>query len=158
MQSRVKWLTEVSLLAVFIVVTGMFKLPSLLPGAEFQLSAPLAVAICAVFGFKKYITAGVIASAAGLILGTQTLLNVIIALVFRVVVGLVLAVFGRSYAVIILAGPIASACARTILGLVIGKAVIPLVAAAVPGMIFTALLSWPMTSLLKRVRKRKDRG
>ena len=39
-------------------MSGSFKIPGLVPGTEFQLSAPIAVAICGVFGFKKYIIAG----------------------------------------------------------------------------------------------------
>ena len=48
---------ETALLAALIGVSGSFKIPGLVPGTEFQLSAPIAVAICGVFGFKKYIIA-----------------------------------------------------------------------------------------------------
>lgn len=153
MQSRIGWITEVSLLAAFITITGTLKLPGLIPGTEFQLSAPLAVAICAAFGFNKYITAGVLSSAVGLILGTQTLLNVFIAMVFRVTVGAVMVSLGRSWPVIVLAGPVGSAVARLALGGIIGKAAIPLLVAALPGMVYTALLAWPLTALLKRVKE-----
>lgn len=155
MQSRVRWVTEVGLLAAFITITGMFKLPSLLPGMEFQLSAPLAVAICAVFGFSKYITAGLLSSAVGLILGTQTVLNVFIALIFRVTVGIILLALGRSWPVVMLAGPVGSAVARLALGGIVGKAVIPLLVAAVPGMIFTAVLACPLTAMLKRIKEQR---
>ena len=43
-------LTHIGLLAALITVTGAIKIPSLLPGLEFQLSAPIAVAICYAFG------------------------------------------------------------------------------------------------------------
>ena len=155
MQKRVVWITEVGLLAAFITITGTFKLPGLLPGTEFQLSAPLAVGICAVFGFSKYMVAGLLSSTAGLVLGTQTLLNVFVAMVFRVTVGLIIALCGRSWPVLVLAGPAGSAAARLALGGIIGKAAIPLLLAAVPGMIYTALLAWPLTALLSRVRKGK---
>ena len=157
MLSRVGWVSEVGLLAAFITITGTFKLPRLLPGTEFQLSAPLAVAICAVFGFSKYITAGVLSSAIGLILGTQSLLNVFIAMVFRGVVGMIVVLFGSSWPVIVLAGPVGSAVARLALGGFVGKAVIPLLLAALPGMIYTALLAWPLTALLKRVKEHKGK-
>ena len=49
----IRFLTETALLGALITITGAIKLPGLLPGTEFQLSAPLAVAICAAFGFKK---------------------------------------------------------------------------------------------------------
>lgn len=139
-------------MAAFITITGTFKLPGLIPGTEFQLSAPLAVAICAVFGFGKYITAGVLSSGAGLMLGTQSLLNVFIAMVFRVSVGIVIGLLGRSWPVIVLAGPAGSAAARLALGGIVGKAAMPLLLAAVPGMVYTALLAWPLTALLKRVK------
>lgn len=151
MNSKVRFLTEVSLLSVFITLTGAFKIPSLFPGAEFQLSAPIAVAICTVFGFKKYILAGFISSSIGLILGTQNLLNVAIAMIFRLTVGLVIAAFGKSPVVISIAGPIGSFMGRLALGGLIGKAVIPLLIAAVPGMIFTACLSYPMAMVFKKV-------
>ncbi|HWR43057.1 hypothetical protein [Sporomusa sp.] len=157
MQNKVGWITEVGLLAAFITITGTFKLPGLIPGTEFQLSAPLAVGICAVFGFSKYILAGVLSSAAGLILGTQSLLNVFIAMVFRVTVGMIVVLLGRSWPVIVLAGPVGSAVARLALGGIIGKAAIPLVLAAAPGMIYTALLAWPLTALLKRVKEQKGK-
>jgi len=41
-------LAQISLLACLIIVTGMLKLPTGIPGSEFQLSAPIAVAIAAV--------------------------------------------------------------------------------------------------------------
>jgi hypothetical protein len=155
--SRVRWLSETGLLAALIFLTGSVKLPGLIPGTEFQLSAPLAVAICAVFGFRQYITAGVIASIIGLALGTQNFLNVFIAMVFRLTVGGVLAVGGTSWPVVVLAGPIGSTLARLSLGAVIGKAAIPLIIAAVPGMVYTALAAWPFTLLLKRVKAQTER-
>lgn len=158
MDLRVRWLTEVSLLAAFITVTGAMKLPGLLPGTEFQLSAPLAVAICAAFGFPKYIIAGFLSSTIGLILGTQTIFNVFIAMVFRLVVGGILGIFGRSWPVIVIAGPLGSATARLAMGGLLGKAVIPLVMAAVPGMIYTAILAWPLTQVLKRVQDHSARA
>ena len=153
MNNKTCFLTQVSLLSVFIFVTGTFKIPSIFPGAEFQLSAPIAVAICAVFGFKKYIIAGLIASFIGLALGTQNLLAVIIAMTFRLTVGLILTVCGRSPLVISIAGPIGSVIGRLVLGSIVGKAVIPLIIAALPGMIFTAITSYPMVKLFKKVQE-----
>lgn len=157
MQSKISWLTEVGLLTALITVTGSFKLPGLLPGTEFQLSAPLAVAICVVFGFSKYFTAGMLSSVVGLILGTQTILNVFIALVFRGTVGLLVVLLGRSWPVIMLAGPAGSFVARLAMGGIIGQAVIPLLLAALPGMIYTALAAGPLTALLKRVKKQQGK-
>ena len=54
MNQNIRYITEVAILTAMITVLGAIKIPNVIPGIEFQLSAPLAVAICAVFGFKKY--------------------------------------------------------------------------------------------------------
>lgn len=147
----VRYVTQIGLLAAFITITGALKIPGIFPGTEFQLSAPLAVAICAVFGFTKYILAGVLSSVVGLILGTQNVLNVIIALVFRLTVGAILAACGTGWLAVVTSGPLGSGLARLALGAIVGKAVWPLLLAAVPGMLFTAVSAWPLTMLLRRV-------
>jgi hypothetical protein len=157
MPGKTKALTETALLVTLITISGAIKIPGLFPGTEFQLSAPLAVAICAVFGFSKYITAGILSSLIGLILGTQTILNVGIAMIFRVVVGVCLAAFGTSWPVLVVAGPLGSAVARLALGGILGKAAVPLVLAAVPGMVYTALTAWPLALLLRRVKVQTER-
>lgn len=157
MENKTRMLTETALLTALITVTGAIKLPGFIPGTEFQLSAPLAVAICGVFGFTKYMTAGILSSVIGLILGTQTILNVFIAMVFRVTVGIVIAVFGTSWPVLAIAGPLGSSLARLSIGGILGKAVIPLLLAAVPGMIYTALAAYPLTLLLKRVKVQTEK-
>lgn len=149
---KIKEISEIALLAAVITITGSIKIPNLFPGAEFQLSAPLAVAICVVFGFKSYIIAGCLSSLIGLILGTQTIFNVLIALIFRCVVGLLLAIGKNNYVMIVFCGPIASIFSRFCLSFIIGKAVIPLIVAAIPGFIFTSLGSIPMTKLLARIK------
>ncbi len=146
-------LAEVGLLAALITVTGAVKLPGLLPGTEFQLSAPLAVAICVAFGFKRYLMAGILSSLLGLALGSQNLLNVYVSMAFRLTVGLVIGLGGRHWLVVAMAGPIGSAVARLGLGVVLGKAVYPLLLAAAPGMAYTALAAWPLSRLLARVRR-----
>lgn len=157
MENKTRMLTETALLTALITVTGAIKLPGFIPGTEFQLSAPLAVAVCAVFGFTKYLTAGVLSSLIGLILGTQTILNVFIVMVFRITVGMVIGIFGTSWPVLALAGPLGSSAARLSLGGILGKAVIPLLIAAVPGMIYTAIAAWPLTLLLKRVKVQTEK-
>lgn len=145
-------LAEVAILAAMITILGAIKIPSLLPGLEFPLSAPLAVAICAAFGFKKYIIAGILSSSIGLILGTHNLLNVAIAMQFRLIVGLVLALGGRRLLFIMISGPIASFTARITLSMFIGKAALALVLAALPGMIFTMIGAPFMTKLLMKIQ------
>jgi hypothetical protein len=131
-------LCNIALLCALITISGAFKIPGLVPGMEFQLSAPIAVAICGVFGIKNYLCAGILSSMIGLILGTQNILNVCIALLFRVVVAVVHFGIGPTRLFYICSGPLGTFLARMALSFIIGKAAYPLVAAAVPGMIFTA--------------------
>lgn len=152
MKIKTRTVTDLALLTALITITGAIKIPSFIAGAEFQLSAPLAVAICAVYGFSSYITAGILSSLIGLILGLQNILNVSIAMVFRLTVGGLLCLLGTSRPVLMIAGPIGSALARLPLGLWIGQAIIPLLAAALPGMAFTAAAAVPLTRLLQRVK------
>lgn len=44
---------ETALLAVLIAVSGTFRIPGIVPGTEFQLSAPIAVAICGVLDLRN---------------------------------------------------------------------------------------------------------
>ena len=150
-------MAEIGLLTALITVTGAIKLPGFLPGTEFQLSAPLAVAICVAFGFKRYILAGILSSVIGMALGTQNLLNVYVAMVFRLTVGLIVCLGGRNWLVASVAGPIGSALARIGWGLWVGKAVYPLLLAALPGMAYTAVAAWPLSLLLERVRRMSGR-
>ena len=144
-------ITDIAMLAALLTVAGAIKLPSLLPGLEFQISAPLAVAICFVFGFKKYILVGILSSAISLALGTHNLFNVAIAMQFRLMVGLVYVLCGKHYWSIALAGPIGTFTARITLGLVLGKGVWALVAAALPGMVCTFITAPSMVKLLQRI-------
>lgn len=151
MRLSVNSLCQTALLAAFIAVSGSIKLPSIIPGGEFQLSAPIAVAVCGVFGVKKYLAAGVAASAVCLILGTQNLFNVLIALTFRAVIALIFAVTGGSKLFYIAAGPVASTVSRLVLALFVDKAVYALIAAAAPGMLFTAFAAPCLAGILKRL-------
>lgn len=147
-------LTTTALLSVLILLSGAAKIPSPIAGGEFQLSAPIAVLICACFGFKKYITAGFIASILGMMLGTSTILNVLIAMTFRIVAGGSIALFGAHWPVVVISGPVGSLAARVLLAQITGVSWTLLAAAALPGMIFTAvatgILYHPCRKLLHR--------
>ena len=80
-------MTTTAMLAVLILLSGTFKIPSPVAGGEFQLSAPIAVLICALFGFKRYIIAGILASTLGMMLGVHTIFSVIIQMSFRIEIG-----------------------------------------------------------------------
>lgn len=149
---KTREISLVALLAVVITITGAFKIPGIIPGTDFQLSAPVAVAIAVCFGFKRYFLAGVVSSAVSLVIGTHTIVNVTIAMIFRVVAGVLIHILGPKAIVIILAGPVASVIARIILGMLIGKGIAPLIMAAFPGMIYTSILSLPITKVISKVK------
>ena len=134
--------TITAILAVLIAVSGTFRIPGIVPGTEFQLSAPIAVAICGVFGFKKYIIAGVLASLIGLSLGTATLLNVAIQMTFRLGVGAFWLISGSNKPFYIFSGPIGTSLARVAMYFLLGKGLTLMLIAAAPGMVFTAATAW----------------
>lgn len=147
-------IAQISLLACFIIIAGMFKIPTGIPGSEFQLSAPVAVGIAAVFGFKRYFLAGIIASLLLLLLGIHTILNVEISLIFRLTVGLIIVFCGRSLPVLVVAGPIGTIVARIGLALTLGISSLPLIITAIPGMVITAFCVWPMTNMLRTINEK----
>lgn len=136
---NMKELTTTALLGVLILLSGSFKIPSPIAGGEFQLSAPIAVLICACFGFKRYIIAGVLASILGMMLGMHNIINVLVQMVFRVVTGGTMALLGTNLLTVAISGPLGTFAARIVLWQVTGVSWIALTAAAVPGMIFTAV-------------------
>ena len=150
-QINVRELTTLALLTAFITISGALKLPGFFPGTEFQLSAPIAVAICGVFGIKKYLIAGILSSLLGLILGTQIIFSVMIAMIFRVVVALVFYFIGDSKVFYIISGPLGTFIARLCMSVIVGKAAMLLIIAALPGMVYTALSAVFFAAVLKRI-------
>lgn len=146
-----KELAITAMLAAVLAILGTFKIPAILPGAEFQLSAPFALCLAACFGFRRYFTIGILASAINLLLGTHTILNVTIALVFRIVAGGIVAVFGAKPVVLAVSGPVGTASGRLVLALITHISPLPLLAGAVPGMIFTAVLTPVMYPAMRRI-------
>ena len=130
------------MLAAIIVITGIFKIPSPMIGTEFQLSAPIAVIIAALFGFKRYLYAGLIASGVSLLIGIHTITNVLVAMVFRLIAGGTIGLFGTSMLVLIIAGPLGTLVARFVLASLLEISPVILITAALPGMIFTATVTF----------------
>ncbi|WP_431028356.1 hypothetical protein [Lysinibacillus sp. LZ02] len=156
MNSRARLITEIALLAAVISITGMIKIPLGFPGTEFQFSAPVAVVIMSVFGFKKYFTAGVISSTILFLLGMHNIINVAVAMIFRLVVGAIIAGFGRNIIAISISGPIAVLTSRFILSKVLGVPYITLILGSLPGIVITLLISYPMYKVvLKTLEGRK---
>ena len=154
-REKIREMTATALLATLLAVFGMFKLPSIIPGCEFQLSAPFAVCIAACFGFKRYLKIGTLASAINLILGTHTVVNVSIAMIFRLVAGGTLAIFGVNPVTIVVSGPLGTVVGRVVLGGISGTDPLALIVAAVPGMVFTAVGAAVMYPVMKRLVRRE---
>lgn len=152
MKINVYNLTEVALLAAMIAVTGLIKIPTVFPGSEFQLSAPLAVAITAAFGFWRYMSAGIIASLVLMILGVHNLLNVEVSMIYRIIAGGFVTLFGHSIPILVIAGPIGTAAARLGLSITLDVSFWPLLLNALPGMIYTAISVYPLYRMLVRVK------
>lgn len=153
MNGKVKELVLMAMLAVLLTISGSIKLPSFIPGTEFQLSAPFAIALCVTFGFKRYFVVGLLSSALALTLQTHTIINVVISLIFRLVAGGIIHTTRASKIGILISGPIASTCSRLFLSVLFGKAATALILAAAPGMIFTMIMSYPTALLLKKIAR-----
>lgn len=151
----VRGISETALLSVLIAVSGAFKIPGFVPGSEFQMSAPIAVAVCGVYGVKKYIVAGLIASGLSLALGTHTFFNVLVAMTFRLVVALTWTFLGSGKIFYTFSGPMGTIAARGVVALLLGKGFYALAAAAFPGIIFTMATSCFFAKLLRHCRLRK---
>ncbi|MEW9124321.1 MAG: hypothetical protein AB2421_16540 [Thermotaleaceae bacterium] len=150
--NRTKELTLISLLAVLIAISGSIKLPGPLPGTEFQLSAPIAVAIAASFGFRRYISAGIVASSINFLLGTHTIINVLIAMVFRIVAGGIIHFFRPKPLVVVIAGPLGTIAGRIVLGWLFKTPISVMLMASLPGMIYTALSAWPLSRVFNKIK------
>lgn len=151
----VRGISETALLSVLIAVSGFFKIPGFVPGSEFQMSAPLAVAVCGIYGAEKYIAAGLIASSLCLVLGIHSILNVLVAMTFRLVVALTWTFLGSGKIFYTFSGPMGTIAARGVVALLLGKGFYALAAAAFPGIIFTMATSCFFAKLLRHCRLRK---
>lgn len=148
---KVKNLAIDSMLAAVLFVVGLFKLPSFVPGTEFQLSAPFAVAIAKTRGFARYLLIGIAASAVGFCLGMQNIYNVITAMVYRVVAGAIVSLFPGSTVAVAVSGPCGSLASRVVLGLLLQADIRALLLFAAPGMVFTAVTAPVMTKIMEKL-------
>ncbi len=64
-----KDITQISVIAAILTILAVLKIPSIIPGLDFQLSAPAALLILAFFGIKKYFLGGLLSSVLLLIFG-----------------------------------------------------------------------------------------
>ena len=85
-------------------------------------------------------------------MGTATILNVAVAMTFRVVVGLVWLALGDSRVFYVISGPVGSAAARVLMYILLGKGLEVMLIAAAPGMIYTAATAWLFGKIFMRCR------
>lgn len=149
--SHTKILTQDSIFVAILIILGMIKIPSVFPGAEFQLSAPYAVCLASMVGFKRYLGIGICASFIQFVLGTHSIYNVIVAMVFRIVVGMIIEWCPFKKAALIIAGSVGTACARVVMAYILSIPLQLLLAAAFPGMIFTAVVVVLLNQAVKRI-------
>lgn len=134
-----------------LTVLGMIRLPSVLPGAEFQLSAPYAVCLASLVGFRRYLGIGICSSVIQFALGSHTIWNVLVAMVFRIVAGLFVELCPFRKSALILAGPAGTGCARLVLAAIQHLPALPLLLAALPGMGFTSLCAVTLEPVFRRI-------
>ena len=147
----VKNLAIDGVMAALLFLMGLFKIPAFLPGTEFQISAPYAVAIAKNRGFAKYLLIGIAASIVGFCLGLQNIYHVITAMIYRVVVGAIIAVFPDSRVAAVVSGPCGSFVSRVVLGLILHTSIGTLLLFAAPGMMFTAITAPIITKLMEKL-------
>lgn len=156
---KTRELTWISMLAVIIFLTGLIKLPALVPGFDFQLSSPFAVMIASLFGFRRYFIAGIISSTVAFALGVSTPLHIAIAILFRLAVGAWLELLGRNRYTLFTAGIVGSTFARICLGWWLNLPIFPLLMAALPGAlaggVVVLLFYHPVKRFMVRIGKRE---
>lgn len=146
-----KNIVKISFLSVLITICSFIKLPGIIPGTEFQISAPIAVAICANFGFNTYIVCGIISSLLTFILGTHNTINILNSFIFRIVAGGIIYFSNKNIFFISISGPIGSIVSRFILSLITKANFISLLIPSIPGIIYTLFTSYPITKVFQKI-------
>ncbi|MRF37189.1 QueT transporter family protein [Staphylococcus sp. KY49P] len=145
-----KEITQISCIAAILSIFAIIKMPSILPGLEFQLSAPVSLLILAIFGIKKYFIGGLLSSFILLILGIFNPINLIVSFCFRFVAILVIWFFKVNVFSLIIAAVLGSTLSRIILSQILNLPILVIVINATPGIIFTIIVLIPLyLSLIK---------
>lgn len=142
---------KISFLSVILTVFSFIKLPGLIPGTEFQLAAPVAVAICTIYGFNSYIICGIISSILTFFLGTHNAINILNSFIFRFVAGGIVHFSNKNILFISIAGPIGSFVSRIILSIITKANFLSLLATSIPGMIYTFITAYPITKMFEKI-------
>lgn len=149
-----KNITFIPILAVVIMLSSIIKLPSIFPGAEFQMSAPISVLIAMLFGAKIYITAGVLASFLSFTLSISNIYGIVVALVFRIGVIVFIMLVKNKNLCLIFSGAFGSLLSRIVLSKIVGVSFISLLLPAIPGMIMTGIISKILYDRLYEILKK----
>lgn len=155
---KTKDLTLIALLAILLRVAGTFRFPGIISGTEFFMSAPVALAIAANFGGKKYLFASTISCFLGIALGMLTILNACTTMIFALVVFAFTKILGNSIPVLLIAGPLASISSRFISSLILGVPFLPILISAIPGLVYTVILTIPCTKIFQNPILKKQLG
>lgn len=152
---NIKSIIKISFLSIVLTVFSFIKLPGLIPGTEFQLSAPVAIAICTIFGFKSYIICGIISSILTFFLGTHNIINIINSFTFRFVAGGIIHFSSKNIFFISIAGPIGSFVSRILLSFITGANFLSLLISSLPGMLYTFITAYPITKTFEKIIKKE---
>ena len=138
---KIKELTLIPILGTIIFLTSLIKIPSIFPGAEFQMSAPISVLISMTFGPKIYILAGLIGSFLSFFTGISNIYGIIVALVFRIGVLVFILLIKNKNFCLLFASSFGTSLSRIVLSKLLGLPLISLLIPALPGMIISGVLA-----------------
>lgn len=145
-----KEITQISCIAAILSILAIIKMPSILPGLDFQLSAPISLLILAIFGIKKYFVGGLLSSFILFILGIFNPINLIISFIFRLVAILIVYFFKVNIFSLVAAAILGSTLSRIMLAQILNLPILLVIVNAVPGIIFTIIILIPLyLSLIK---------
>lgn len=141
-----KDITQISVIAAILTILAVLKIPSIIPGLDFQLSAPAALLILAFFGIKKYFLGGLLSSVLLLIFGVFNPINVIISIIFRVIAIAVVYLLKINVLSLVLSSVLGSLVLSIILNLPVWVVLLN----AIPGVIFTLIVAIPLYLTLRK--------
>lgn len=145
-----KDITQISVIAAILTILAVLKIPSIIPGLDFQLSAPAALLILALFGIKKYFLGGLLSSLLLLVFGVFNPINVIISIIFRVIAIAVVYLLKINVLSLVLASVLGSLVSRLLLSIILNLPVWVVLLNAIPGVIFTLIVAIPLYLTLRK--------
>ncbi len=152
---NIRKVIELSFLSSIMTIFSFIKFPGLIPGTEFQVSAPVAICICVIFGFKKYILAGIISSFLTLLIGTHNTINILNSFIFRIVAGGIIHFSSKDIFSISIAGPVGSIASRFLISILLNANFISILIPSIPGIIYTFMTAYPITRLFKKIIRKR---